>query len=45
MKRLLILVVVLAFAMPCLAQTAQPPKPGAGGPETGLLRRDVEDRG
>jgi len=27
MKRLLV-VVVLAFAVPCLAQTAQPPKPG-----------------
>jgi hypothetical protein len=28
MKRLLVIVVVLAFAVPCLAQTAQPPKPG-----------------
>jgi hypothetical protein len=28
MKKLLVIVVVLAFAVPCLAQTAQPPKPG-----------------
>jgi hypothetical protein len=28
MKRLLVIVVALAFIMPCLAQTAQPPKPG-----------------
>jgi hypothetical protein len=28
MKRLLVSVVVLAFAMPCVAQTVQPPKPG-----------------
>lgn len=28
MKRLLVVAVVLAFAVPCLAQTAQPPKPG-----------------
>jgi hypothetical protein len=28
MKKLLVVVVVLAFAVPCLAQTAQPPKPG-----------------
>ena len=28
MKRLLVIVVVLAFATPCVAQTAQPPKPG-----------------
>jgi hypothetical protein len=27
MKRLLGIIIVLAFAMPCLAQTAQPPKP------------------
>jgi hypothetical protein len=29
MKKLLVVVFVLAFAVPCLAQTAQPPKPGA----------------
>jgi hypothetical protein len=28
MKRLLAIVIVLAFAMLCMAQTAQPPKPG-----------------
>ena len=28
MKRLLVVAVALAFAVPCLAQTAQPPKPG-----------------
>jgi hypothetical protein len=28
MKRLLGIVIVLAFAAPCVAQTAQPPKPG-----------------
>jgi hypothetical protein len=28
MKKLLVLVVVLTFAVPCLAQTVQPPKPG-----------------
>ena len=28
MKKLLVVVIVLAFAVPCLAQTAQPPKPG-----------------
>jgi hypothetical protein len=28
MKRLLVVLVVLAFAMPCLAQTPPPPKPG-----------------
>jgi hypothetical protein len=28
MKRLLVILVVLAFGMPCLAQIPQPPKPG-----------------
>jgi len=28
LKKLLVILVVLAFAVPCLAQTAQPPKPG-----------------
>jgi len=28
MKKLLVIVVVLVFAVPCLAQTTQPPKPG-----------------
>jgi hypothetical protein len=28
MKKLLVVVIVLAVAVPCLAQTAQPPKPG-----------------
>jgi hypothetical protein len=28
MKRLLVVLAVLAFAMPCMAQTPQPPKPG-----------------
>jgi len=27
-KKLLVILVILAFAVPCLAQTAQPPKPG-----------------
>jgi len=28
MKKLLVIIIVLAFAVPCLAQTAQSPKPG-----------------
>ncbi len=38
MKRLLVIVVVLAFAVPCWAQTAQPPKLG---PEVQNLARFV----
>jgi len=37
MKKLPVIVVVLAFAVPCLAQTAQPPKPGPEVQKLGYL--------
>jgi hypothetical protein len=37
MKKLLVIVVVLAFAVPCLAQTAQPAKPGPEVQKLGYL--------
>ena len=47
MKRSVLIVLLLTLAVPCLAfgqaQTAPPPKAGAGNPAAGLLGRHVED--